>query len=124
MIKLSPNSITLSDIVSDEFDIEKYALSETHLNAFKKSYNWKHCELYEKSKPLLASYYKQPPHCPYVQSNISKSGYRRLSPIECERLQTIPDNYTEGVSDSQRYKCIGNAWTVDVIAHLYSGLRN
>lgn len=40
---------------------------------------------------------------------------RKLTPIECERLQTLPDNYTEGVSDSQRYKMIGNGWTVDTI---------
>lgn len=46
--------------------------------------------------------------------------YRKLTPIECERLQTLPDNYTEGVSNSQRYKMIGNGWTVDVIAHIFS----
>ncbi len=45
---------------------------------------------------------------------------RRLTPIECERLQTIKDNYTNHVSDSQRYKMIGNGWTVDVIAHIFS----
>jgi len=43
---------------------------------------------------------------------------RKLTPIEAERLQTLPDNYTEGISDTQRYKCIGNGWTVDVIAYL------
>lgn len=51
-------------------------------------------------------------------------GYiRKLTPIECERLQTMPDNYTAGVSDSQRYKMLGNGWTVDVIAHLLKGLK-
>ena len=45
---------------------------------------------------------------------------RKLTPIECERLQTLPDNYTEGISNTQRYKCIGNGWTVDVIAHILS----
>lgn len=43
---------------------------------------------------------------------------RRLTTVECERLQTVPDNYTEGVSDSQRYKMLGNGFTVDVICHL------
>lgn len=43
---------------------------------------------------------------------------RKLSPVECERLQTLPDNYTEGISNTKRYKCIGNGWTVDVIAHI------
>ncbi len=46
--------------------------------------------------------------------------WRKLTPIECERLQTLPDNYTEGVSNSQRYKALGNGWTVDVIVHIMS----
>ena len=40
---------------------------------------------------------------------------RRLTPLECERLQGFPDNWTKVISDSQRYKCIGNAVTVNVI---------
>lgn len=48
--------------------------------------------------------------------------FRKLTPIECERLQTLPDNYTEGVSNTQRYKCLGNGWTCDVIAHIFSFL--
>lgn len=48
---------------------------------------------------------------------------RKLTPIECERLQTLTDNYTEWVSDSQRYKMLGNWWTVDVIAHIFSFLK-
>lgn len=47
--------------------------------------------------------------------------YRMLTPIECERLQTLPDNYTNGVSNTQRYKMLGNGWTVDVIAHILKG---
>lgn len=51
-------------------------------------------------------------------------GYiRKLTPIECERLQTLPDNYTHGVSDNQRYNYLGNAWTADVIAHIFKSLR-
>ena len=46
--------------------------------------------------------------------------FRKLTPIECERLQTVPDGYTEGVSNSQRYKMLGNGWTVDVIKHIYN----
>lgn len=45
---------------------------------------------------------------------------RKLTPIECERLQTLPDGWTEGVSATQRYKAIGNGWTVDVITHIFS----
>ncbi len=47
---------------------------------------------------------------------------RRLTPVECERLQTVPDNYTEGVSDTQRYKMLGNGWTVDVVKHFFEYL--
>ena len=52
-------------------------------------------------------------------------GYRKLTPIECEKLQTVPDNYTNHVSNTQRYKMLGNGWTVDVIAHIFTqGLKN
>lgn len=47
---------------------------------------------------------------------------RKLTPLEFERLQTLPDNYTEGVSNTQRYKACGNGWTVDVLAHLFKPL--
>lgn len=47
---------------------------------------------------------------------------RKLTPVECERLQTLPDNYTAGISDTQRYKCLGNGWTVDVIAHIFKNI--
>ena len=50
------------------------------------------------------------------------NSYRRVHPIEAERLQTLPDNYTDILSDGQRIKCIGNGWTVDVIAHIFKGL--
>ena len=44
--------------------------------------------------------------------------WRKLTPLECERLQTVPDNYTEGVSNSQRYKMLGNGFSVDIIVHI------
>jgi DNA (cytosine-5)-methyltransferase 1/DNA (cytosine-5)-methyltransferase 3A len=53
----------------------------------------------------------------YIDAN-DRLLYRKLTPLECERLQTLPDNYTAGVSNSQRYKMIGNGWTIDVIAHI------
>ena len=58
------------------------------------------------------------------QNIVSISGnIRRLTPLECERLQTVADNYTNHVSDSQRYKMLGNGWTVDVIAHIFNYLK-
>ena len=57
------------------------------------------------------------------QKKIYQNGRcRKLMPLEYERLQTLPDNYTEGVADSRRYTAIGNGWTVDVIAHILSGI--
>ncbi len=56
-------------------------------------------------------------------THICENGkYRMLTPVEFERLQTLPDNYTEGVSNTQRYKMIGNGWTIDVISHILSFL--
>lgn len=61
--------------------------------------------------------------------NLQKKVYqndavRKLTPLEYERLQTLPDNYTEGVADSHRYTAIGNGWTVDVISHILGGIAD
>jgi len=48
---------------------------------------------------------------------------RRLTPTECEKLQTVPINYTNHVSNTQRYRMLGNGWTIDVIAHIFSFLK-
>ena len=53
----------------------------------------------------------------------SVDDYRKLTPIECERLQTVPDNYTAHVSNTQRYKMLGNGWTVDVVAHILKNME-
>jgi DNA (cytosine-5)-methyltransferase 3A len=58
-----------------------------------------------------------------VAVDIDKLKWRKLTPLECERLQTVPDNYTDGVSNTQRYKMLGNGWTVDVIAHIFKGIK-
>lgn len=60
-------------------------------------------------------------NAPKIEWN-NEQGWRRLTATECERLQTVPDNYTNCVSDTQRYKMLGNGWTVDVIAHIFGGL--
>ena len=48
--------------------------------------------------------------------------WRKLTPLECERLQTVPEGYTAHVSNTQRYKMLGNGWTVDVVAHIFKNL--
>jgi DNA (cytosine-5)-methyltransferase 3A len=68
---------------------------------------------------------KSSPLCANGGGNGAKTGLydvkdtlRKLHPIECERLQGLPDGYTEGVSNTQRYKALGNGFNVDVICHI------
>lgn len=79
----------------------------------------------DKSYCIDASYYKGGGAKVYYERKRRQIAFqgedktvRHLTPVECERLQTLPDNYTEGVSNTQRYKMIGNGWTVDVVAHI------
>ena len=58
-----------------------------------------------------------------VIESVNPPKIRKLHPIECERLQTLPDWFTEGISDTQRYKALWNGWTCDVIAHIFSYLK-
>lgn len=119
--------LLLKDIVQppeDKKEYECYARMATKKEgtlAFKKA--WANVRtLDQKSRALTTA------------QNISNSGatnvkysdteYYILTPVECERLQTLPDNYTEGVSNTQRYKAVGNGWTVDVIAHIMSYLKS
>lgn len=59
---------------------------------------------------------------PTIRVALDKENYRLLTPLECERLQGVPDNYTEGVSKTQRYKMLGNGFTVPVIKHILKGI--
>ena len=59
---------------------------------------------------------------PEAYDELLKPMWRKLTPLECERLQTVPDNYTAHVSNTQRYRMLGNGWTVDVIAHIFDSL--
>lgn len=65
---------------------------------------------------LTATDYKQP------KQVLVDGILRKVTPLEFERLQTLPDNYTQGISDTQRYKMIGNGWTVDVVSHIFKSL--
>ena len=117
----------LKDIVVDRKDKEGYNCTQRVLNKVegtlaKEKARKNTRTLNQKSKCLMCG------------QNISNTGATNIfyedskdffipTPVECERLQTIPDNYTDGISNTQRYKCIGNGWTVDVIAHIFSGLK-
>lgn len=60
----------------------------------------------------------------YQGENYPTAAVRKFTPLECERLQTIPDFYTHinGISKTQQYKMIGNSWTVDLVSHIFEGL--
>ena len=95
----------------------------------------------EKSTCITANFRKSAPYNVLVQDTkenaknenltemVTRSGMfnndmvRKLTPLECERLQTLPEGYTEGVSKFNRYHALGNGWTVDVIAHIFKGLK-
>lgn len=74
-----------------------------------------------KSACVTANFYKGVPNNMLVDRRKGLV-YRKLTPIECERLQTVPDNYTNYVSNTQRYKMLGNGWTVEVIKHILKGV--
>ena len=57
-----------------------------------------------------------------LQKPFDYSKVKKITPIEAERLQTVPDNYTSVISDNKRYHALGNGWTVDVIAHIFKGI--
>jgi DNA (cytosine-5)-methyltransferase 3A len=73
----------------------------------------------DKSATVVANFFKGVPY------NVFKDWdcIRKFHPIECERLQTLPDNYTEGVSPTQRYKMIGNGWNVDTIVQIFENIQ-
>ena len=120
-------NVLLDDVLQKNEEIEgKFFLSEKGFNYMdrerepgKKRWNWVDSLDDKKSKTLTAVLHKG---VPYGVIKLSKNMARRYTPIECERLQTVPDNFTNHVSNTQRYKMLGNGWTVDVVAHIFKGL--
>ena len=114
--------IVLKDILEDEVE-EKFYLSDKAIDYMSRLRNGKPRWEYHtnpldgKSACLTANMYKGVPY------GVIKELKRRLTPVECERLQSVPDNYTEGVSNTQRFKMLGNGWTIDVIAHILNEIR-
>lgn len=114
--------IVLKDILVDQVD-EKFYLSDKAIDYMSRLRNGKPRWEYHtnplngKSACLTANMYKGVPY------GVIKELKRRLTPVECERLQSVPDNYTEGVSNTQRFKMLGNGWTIDVIAHILNEMR-
>lgn len=80
----------------------------------------------EKMQMIEASHYKGISNQRCFVILDEHNGYfewRYIHPVECERCQTLPDNYTDIISNTQRYKALGNGWTVDVIAHIFKQFK-
>ena len=80
----------------------------------------------EKSFTLTANFHKGVPYNYFddTRATSNETTYRKLTPKECSRLQTIPDSHCDGVSNTQKFKMLGNSWTADIIAHLFKGLKD
>ena len=121
-------------LLDDILDIDSFSVMATDYLEFKNFYTIPR----KKDNKLINGSYNRiwknhNNYCGAVSaSNIIKIGYklfnciyaRNINVLEAERLQTLPDCYTDGISNSQRYKAIGNGWTVDVIVHILQGLKS
>ncbi len=115
--KIKDKEIVLDHII--DHSIKEYKIPKnwelrvpTHLPKYCDPYNRK--EIKDKSTTLRTNSYN---------GNMwikTKDGYRNLTRTEAELLQTIPIGYTNPISENQAKKCMGNSWTVDVIAHIFS----
>lgn len=131
-------NIKLIDVLETSPDDKYYFLPKTLQYLDRAPMNRRFCNYLdsEKSTCITANFRKSAPYNVLVKKNKEEGKklnlyditfgdqginryVRKLTPLECERLQTLPEGYTEGVSDTQRYAMIGNGWTVDVIKHIF-----
>lgn len=112
---------TMVDILQDESDVDdKYYQSEGWNKWWQKSQDFQLSKGYSRLNSHEAGCLTKRMYVSW-NGNFVKTdrGIRRLTPIECERLQTVPDNYTVCVEDKYRYEMLGNGWTVDIVAHIF-----
>jgi DNA-cytosine methyltransferase len=153
--KISLESILQKNITGKEFILSQENIDKNDLERYRKNKNIKQVVFTERrteeAKRIRREYQKEhgkdfsprrakelaprtDGKCNCLTTSLTKEhilldenfNFRKLTPIECERLQTIPDNYTlhEDVSTTQRVRMIGNGWTVKVISHIFSFIQN
>ena len=114
--------IMLASILETNPD-PKFNLSQAAINKLQRRSQWAK-PLYTPASPktgtLIAGYAKIPGDGSYLDDGNAK---RRFTPTECERLQNVPDGYTACIPNTYRYHALGNGWTVDVIAHIFNGIK-
>ncbi len=110
--------------VIENYELSEYAKSRVNERKNNKTglvYSWYNDKVHIEKTPTLTSN----SNCWSATGGIiviENEQYRTLTPEECEELQTLPHGYTNNIKKTQRYKCIGNGWTVDVIAHIFQNL--
>lgn len=128
----SPKHYTVGDIAEpveckSEYDItdkvEKYLSSEYDGRKIQKNVSAK-IRTFDETSKCLGCYCGDYGNNTGLIINHGDGKFYGITPIEAERLQTLPDNYTEGIPPKKRFHAIGNGWTVDVIAHIFKGLKS
>jgi DNA-cytosine methyltransferase len=116
--------ISFSDIVQKEGDFSKYVISQAGMARMKRK-KYSSPRVLPHKTGTLNRYNNSSKLCFDAGTTLIPygDGYRRMTPIECERSQTMCDNYTADVSETQRYCMSGNGWTIEVIAHIFGGLK-
>ena len=115
------NDLEFEQLISEIYCPDRKYWSEEQIKKYhNKEYKFRSCyrieDIFGKCQCLMAQFGLN--HPKFLVKIGERITFRRITPIECERLQTVPDNYTNYVSNNQRYKMLGNGWTVDVISHI------
>lgn len=128
---IDDKDILFTDVITYGVD-DKYYLSDKaikYMNRKTKTCGKSHWEKHKpaptknnKSNTIVANYAAGIPYNVIIEPYTDD--IRKLTPEECEILQTVPQGYTNIVSNTQRYKMLGNGWTVDVIDHIFKGLKD
>ena len=122
-------SLTLKDIIETEVDEKYYYTQDYDYLGDKSVCATLHISGHDILKRVHSPNYKCHTLTAVCGGNQQKKvlvngRVRKLTPLEYERLQTLPENYTSGISDTQRWNVCGDGWTVDVITHILKGLRD
>ncbi len=120
----SNKNIKMRNIMQSFVD-KSYFLSKEEIENIKKRKSYqnplKHILLPQSKSPTLTARGAWEYHSWMILIR-DKWKIRKLTPLECERLQTLPDNYTAWIDKSERYKMLGNGWTVDIICHIFKSI--
>lgn len=116
------NDILLPDALTEQYILNANRLKWLQSDSGKRTIKNRYASIDQDKAICLTARAENSWNSNYVTRTDGK--IRTLSPVEYERLQTLPDNYTRGVNDSERYIMLGNCWTVDVISHILSYISN